>query len=331
VFSLNDRALSTGLIVGSAFVIGVACSKSSNSQAIGQNAAPVLGEKTAWRGPSAIHEQVIYGSDDRHDLYDESDPGMRQVADATVGVMRHSDMKQQANGTFTLSTQVFSEHYALCADEPFRDQDTAPFCSGFLISPDTVVSAGHCVTNEKDCGEVAFIFGYSLSTPSSTVKSIPASEVYNCAHVMHTQAPSKGADFSILKLDRPVTGHLPLKLRASGSPSAGDDVGVLGYPSGLPLKIAGGAKIRRVLDADGYFVANLDTYGGNSGSAVVNMRTLEVEGVLVRGERDFVLRPEGKCMISNRCLADDCRGEDITLIKEVEKFTSAPLAAWVTK
>lgn len=269
---------------------------------------------------SPLHGQVIYGADNRHDLYAESDPGLRAVGDATVGIVRRTDLTVQPNGTVKLKTETFATHYSLCNDEPFREQDTAPFCSGFLIAPDLVVSAGHCVTNDKDCGEVAFVFGYSLPSPQAVDNPVPAGEIYNCAKLIHAQAPANGADFSILRLDRPVKNHLPLKLRSQALPRVGDDVVVLGYPSGLPLKIAGGAKIRKVLDDKGFFQANLDTYGGNSGSAVVNLQTLDVEGVLVRGERDFVYRPEEQCMTSNRCGDTECRGEDVTLIREIEKF-----------
>ncbi len=48
-----------------------------------------------------------------------------------------------------------------------------------------------------------------------------------------------------------------------------------------------------------FFVANLDTYGGNSGSPVVDARTYVVEGILVRGEDDFV-QNDG-CYVSLVC------------------------------
>ncbi|MEI8190645.1 MAG: hypothetical protein WCI75_13115 [candidate division NC10 bacterium] len=63
---------------------------------------------------------------------------------------------------------------------------------------------------------------------------------------------------------------------------------------------------------NGYFVANLDTYGGNSGSAVFSATTGLVEGILVRGENDYVWK--GGCRVSNRCPADGCRGEDVTKV-----------------
>ncbi|NKC16754.1 MAG: hypothetical protein GKR94_32545 [Gammaproteobacteria bacterium] len=48
-----------------------------------------------------------------------------------------------------------------------------------------------------------------------------------------------------------------------------------------------------------YFVANLDPFGGNSGSPVFNADTLTVERILVRGEQDFA--PMDGCFVSMVC------------------------------
>ncbi len=50
---------------------------------------------------------------------------------------------------------------------------------------------------------------------------------------------------------------------------------------------------------DPWLIANLDTYGGNSGSAVFNADGL-VEDILVRGARDYVLDVVNGCFRSNR-------------------------------
>ena len=57
-------------------------------------------------------------------------------------------------------------------------------------------------------------------------------------------------------------------------------------------------------------MANLDTYGGNSGSPVFNAQNNKVEGILVRGETDFV--SNGQCNVSLVCPSTGCRGEDVT-------------------
>ena len=96
----------------------------------------------------------------------------------------------------------------------------------------------------------------------------------------------------------------------------GEALTVIGYPSGLPLKVASGGRVRTVKSE--YYVTNLDTYGGNSGSAVFNSTSGEVEGILVRGENDFV--SQNGCVVSNRCTFEGCRGEDVTKISEVLSF-----------
>ena len=92
---------------------------------------------------------------------------------------------------------------------------------------------------------------------------------------------------------------------------------VIGHPSGLPTKVAEGASVRSVDTA--FFTANLDTYGGNSGSAVFNSLSGEVEGILVRGETDYVFDNERSCHSSYHCGDDECSGEDVVKISEVLK------------
>ena len=84
---------------------------------------------------------------------------------------------------------------------------------------------------------------------------------------------------------------------------------MIGHPSGLPQKIAGGARVRDNSPSS-HFVANTDSYGGNSGSPIFNEATHEVEGILVRGVTDYVA--EGGCNVSNQCDDDGCGGEDGT-------------------
>ncbi|HED53457.1 MAG TPA: hypothetical protein ENJ00_04570 [Phycisphaerales bacterium] len=52
-------------------------------------------------------------------------------------------------------------------------------------------------------------------------------------------------------------------------------------------------------------MANVDAYGGNSGSMVVSQTTGMIEGILVRGNQDFVSGPGG-CLQSNVCPDSGC-------------------------
>jgi hypothetical protein len=48
---------------------------------------------------------------------------------------------------------------------------------------------------------------------------------------------------------------------------------------------------------------------------VFNSKTGQVEGILVRGETDYIAM--NGCNISNSCANDGCRGEDFTKIRHV--------------
>ncbi|MFI5348480.1 MAG: trypsin-like serine peptidase [Elusimicrobiota bacterium] len=260
-----------------------------------------------------IHTKVIYGSDTRIDLYQTTDPRLLKMADSTVALFQGSGVTSDGD-VAKLATENFGERMGLCKEEPFFEQGTGAFCSGSLVAPDIIMTAGHCVPSAEECASIKFVFGFAVKQKGVLPASVPAGEVYGCKELIGREQIGTGADWALVRLDRKVAGHDPLKLNLSGKIANKAEVLVIGHPSGLPTKIAGGAHVRDN-SKDGYFVANLDTYGGNSGSAVFNSTTGLVEGILVRGEQDFVQK--GDCRVSNVCPVDGCRGEDVTKISSV--------------
>lgn len=258
-----------------------------------------------------IRAKVIYGTDDRKDLYEVSDARLA-LADATVAMVRANELKKDGD-QYRLVTVPFGQVEALCTSERFYSQGIAADCSGFLVNEDTIVTAGHCISTPSQCSSARFIFGFAMHASDQTTWRFPSSQIYRCDHVVHSVTSSNGEDFAVVKLDRAVKDHKPLTYRTSGVPARGTKLVVMGHPSGLPLKIADNASVREV--TDNYFVANLDTYGGNSGSAVMDATTGMVEGILVRGERDYILKDN--CYISLVCADSSCRGEDATPITKV--------------
>lgn len=257
-------------------------------------------------------QEVIYGVDDRKDLFEVSDAALQKDADTVVALFRADEVQDNGDGTSTLKTENFGERRNLCTEEPFRDQPVGAFCSGFLISKRVVATAGHCV-HEHNVNQIRFVFGFRMRDPDVANVVINNSEIYAGARLIGRDEISTGPDWALVELDRSVSDHSIVEIRGEGKVEEGQLLHVIGHPSGLPLKIADSATVRDNTPDD-YFVANLDTYGGNSGSPVFNSDTHQVEGVLVRGERDFV--PLGDCNVSMVCPANasGCRGEDCTRI-----------------
>lgn len=272
-----------------------------------------------------IEPEVIYGDDDRVDLHQVQSGKVLELADSTVALFEASDVAIEG-GKARLKTSHYGNGMSLCKEEPFWDQVNGAFCSGSLVAPDILMTAGHCVRSEAACQGTKFVFGFAYKTKGQNVSQVPASDVYSCAKLLGREEVGSGADWALIKLDRPVTGHKPLSINKLGDPAEGTPLVVIGHPAGLPTKVAGGASVRDP-KPNGYFVANLDTYGGNSGSAVFNARTGLIEGILVRGETDYVWK--GQCRVSKYCGNDECRGEDVTKITSVLPHLPGPVASHV--
>ncbi len=273
---------------------------------------------TATAAP--LRPSVIYGDDNRQDLYQVEDARMLKLAASTVALFKDFNVKvDPRSGLVSLEGEKFGDAFQLCSSEPFFEQPSGAFCSGSLVGPDLILTAGHCVEDENACAGTRFIFDYGVKTQGEMPEIVPEENVYSCASIVTREENDNGADYALIRVDRKVTSRRPLAIHRGGDAGAGSRLVVIGHPSGLPTKVSGGAAVRDA-SPEGYFVANLDTYGGNSGSAVFNADTGAIEGVLVRGETDFGWDDNGNCRISNRCADDGCRGEDVTKISAVAAF-----------
>jgi len=282
-----------------------------------------------------FNAKAIYGSDDRRD-YNSPRVSVpeRRAADATVILVKTADVTLAADGkTFGLPGGNIIEPISgagLCTPEqaishkkpvePFYNQPNPGFCSGFRITKNRILTAGHCIKSASDCMNTQFVFGFNISR-TNPEQGLSSENLYRCKSIIGGALNPNGADWRLIEVDRDMTYGSDVVLRnAATAPKLqpGSGVTVVGYPLGLPVKIASGATVRGF--GSGFFVANLDTYEGNSGSAVFNterlsMGELLVEGILVRGENDFDLTTP--CYISKRCPTNGCRGEDVTLATEI--------------
>lgn len=208
-----------------------------------------------------------------------------------------------------------------CEEERFVDQPAPSMCSGFLIAHDLLVTAGHCVENPNSCSNFKWVFDFKVDRKKNTAGlNIKEEDIYSCKKVVsHLLNMDVMLDYAIVQLDRSVTGRVPLEVRTKEKTEDQAPLFVIGSPSGLPLKIASSANVR-FNDHPFYFSANLDTFQGNSGSGVFNAITGTIEGILVRGEEDFVLNKEKLCIEAKKCQDDSCQGEEVSRILSVPEI-----------
>ncbi len=206
---------------------------------------------------SSQNIEVIYGEDNRKDIYDSTNASYIELAKSTAAMISGTNLKTLLNG-----------------------------------------------------------FDYKVDHADQGAVTVPSTSIYTCKRIIsRTLDTTNKDDYAFIELDRKVTDRHPLKVRKFGKIAKGAALVVIGHPTGLPTKISDGANVRNLQGK--FFQANLDTYGGNSGSAVFNVATEEVEGVLVRGETDYVYNQALGCQVSNLCSNDGCRGEDVTYITNI--------------
>jgi len=260
--------------------------------------------------------KVIYGDDNRLDVFESPNEAYVTLSRSTAAMVPNSNVRVQGNESVLNGPTMVSRGF--CADERFSHQITAAMCSGFLVGDKYLVTAGHCITSESDCASNKWVFDYKVDDAGQSGVTVANSSVYSCKRIISRSLDRLSQDdYAYIELDRAVTDRAPLTFRKTGSIRAGDEILVIGHPTGLPTKITDGAKVRALKGK--FFTANLDTYGGNSGSAVFNATTGVVEGILVRGENDYISDSRG-CRASNICPENGCRGEDVTYITNIKEL-----------
>lgn len=269
----------------------------------------------------SVHAQgrtkVIYGEDNRVEVIDAANLLHQELALSTAAMVDKSKI-QTRGSQVNFRVETLQQAFNVCPTERFFDQPAIAHCSGFLVGPDLLVTAGHCVVpaskGGNQCERFSWVFDYR--TDLFDEQGFDRSKVYNCKEVLvHELDSFSRSDYALIRLDRPVRDRPYLTVRTEGRVETGTDLVVIGHPSGLPTKVADGARVMGN-DHPQFFVSDLDTYGGNSGSAVFDSQTGQVEGILVRGAMDYIRSPQG-CIVSNRCdgiSPGRCGGESVSRI-----------------
>ncbi len=245
---------------------------------------------TAATQAKVDRSRVVYGVDDRVEVF-EANYRMRELAKSTAGMIFSSKLIKTKNGSI-LPPFTLNEVAGVCSSERFESQPIPFVCTGFLVGPDLLVTAGHCVSNKERCSSVSWVFDFKVDPNSKQAPiMVNKNNIYKCKEVIDAEYEGF-IDYSLIKLDRPVKGRKPLITRTNGKIKMGTDLAVIGHPTGLPTKVVEGAKVVENKFHE-FFQSNLDTFGGNSGSPVFDSSSGTVEGILVRGAKDYEMSDEG--------------------------------------
>ncbi len=271
--------------------------------------------------PANDSTQAIYGKDERGFVSRSSSKEIRQLS-SSVAMIVPRDIVEFKLFTALIRGEVLSDKNSLnlCLGEKFSKYHFLNSCTGFLIAPDLMATAGHCFLSEDDCRNKLVVFDVFEKNETQHGHKVLKNAVYECKEIVKSEFNSEVlSDYAVIRLNKKITDRTPLKLNTKGHVNTSDRVFMIGHPLGLPMIATGNARVIESNEGneEHFFKATLDSFEGNSGSPVFNARTLEVEGILVRGEEDFVENGDKQCLQYKTFEENSGKGESITKIQDI--------------
>lgn len=238
----------------------------------------------------------IYGRDEREFITKKSDKKILELS-KSIGLIIAKEQVVVGKFRASIEAPLLQEEMSMCKGEPFLTSPIIPACTGFLVAPNIMATAGHCFQTEDDCLNKRIIFDVDATKISSNGYKISSKNVFSCSKIIVTRYdPNRPdlEDYSLIELDREPKCRLPLKLNLTKKIGDKEAVFMIGHPFGMPLILSPVGTVSENVN-EFQFTTNLDAFEGNSGAPVFNKNTFEVEGILVNGQQDLVQDSKNKC------------------------------------
>lgn len=268
----------------------------------------------------------LYGFEDRKEFHQITSSAWIKKSEFTAGMIDKGNLTIKEDGFFYLQSKLLSNikldilgdfvERPLCSGEKFMNSPVATDCSGVLVAPDLILTAGHCAFFNSQCNDNYWVFNYKYYSKEQTQIVFKKSEVFGCKKIINTKNVND-LDYSLIQLDGFVDWMEIPKLNFEVKVLKSTKVTNIGHPLGLPLKFTPGGKVTDFEDAF-HFITNLDVFHGSSGSPVYSSTTKYLLGIVTSGDDDFEHDVVNDCLLVKKYPYNGGEGEEVLAISSMK-------------
>lgn len=236
-----------------------------------------------FAAPGSQPSRGVFGSDDRKEVKDAE--GYEDFVRATAVMISKESIYNNEFYAWSLRDLLKNEFGTDKFDSSVKylDQPTVGTCTGFLIAPGILVTAGHCINSMEEANEYVWVFDYTNESDfidGNRLKFKPEN-IFEVESIITSKLDDNtDDDYAFLRL-KETSMRAPYRFRTSGTVLENGAINTIGCPTGLPLKFSTNAV---VVDNSpkNWFKSDIDSFPGNSGGPVFDQNGF-IEGILVRG------------------------------------------------
>lgn len=269
-------------------------------------------KKACFQGPSAI----IYGANNINKLSDVEDRDLQDISKSVAAIVSKKRLFKDSNRSDDELTFFGTRlaHGDLMCDSSLNSQRTGARCSSFLVGPDVIATAAHCLDDSKNeglspievCNKNRIIFDFDESrflNDHSNNGRISESDIFKCEKIIDYKLDDDH-DYALIKLDRVVEGRQALKMLDPVDLSYGSEISTIGFPQGIVMRASTEGKYYELSTNKNWLNTQLDTFSGNSGGPIIDILTNMVVGIHTHGEEGALElnKSKGCFEYSKRCL-----------------------------
>jgi len=238
-------------------------------------------------------QKAIYGQFDNEFITNNSPTNLKHMATGISLIVPKKNIRRYDKNTKVINARELSRVGNICRSERFSDNLASPGgCTGFLVAPNLVATAGHCIKDKNDCKRMNMVFGVTVAKEIESGFQIANNNIYSCKKIIKTTSTNE-LDFALIQLDRDVQARHIFELGDDAELTTKSSVYMMGHPMGLGVTYTEPGPVVSTI-SNSLFRARIDSFGGNSGSPVIDEESNKVVGILKGGQDDFI-KEDGRC------------------------------------